>query len=458
MRLRYIALAILVLSATQMAASLPQLPLTFEPNHGQAPEGVRFLAHRSGYTVYLSETDAVLLQNTTWLRAHLVGANHAASMSGLEQLNSRSNYLIGNEARNWRRGIPNYARVMTRNVYDGIDLTWYGRDGQLEYDFVVAPGADVDLIEIEFLGADKVTIESTGDLLLHTAGGVVRQRKPVVYQEKREIAGRYVRRAQNRIGFSVASYDRSKELIIDPVLVYSTYVGGSSYEVGGGIAVDGAGSAYIVGGTASFNFPTMNPFQGFKSGGDLDIYVAKLNAAGTALEYSTYLGGMATDRAIRVAVDASGNAYICGETNSMNFPIANAVQPSFGGGNADGFVAKLDASGSNLLFATYLGGSAVDRAHGVAVDLAGNVYVTGVTQSFSFPTMAAMKATLSGPNDAFVTKIAAAGTPLLYSTFHGGSGVDVANRIAVDNAGNAYVTGFTDSLNFPLVNAFQSTV
>jgi hypothetical protein len=450
---------VFILSATGASAAIPQLPLTFEPNRGQAPEAVRYLAQRSGYTVHLMETEAVLYLESASarnvLRARLEGANPAALMRGLEPLRSTSNYLIGNDPRKWHRAIPHFGRVLVRNVYDGIDLTWYGRDGQLEYDFVVAPGADVDAIEIEFDGADRIAIDEQGDLLIHTTGGVVRQRKPVVFQEKREINGRYVATGRNRVGFRVASYDRSKELVIDPVLVYSTYAGGSALEMSGDIAVDTSGRAYIVGSTASSNFPTANSVQTANAGGDDDIFVARLNAAGTALEYSTYLGGNGSDHGLGIAVDAAGNAYISGETGSLNFPIAGAVQPFFAGGGFDGFAAKLNASGSALLFSTFLGGNGQDTASGIAIDAAGNVYLTGGTYSTNFPTMAPFKAFLTGVNDAFVAKLATAGSPLLYSTYHGGNGQDIAYRIAVDNGGNAYVGGFTESTDFPTVGAFQ---
>jgi len=257
------------------------------------------------------------------------------------------------------------------------------------------------------------------------------------------------------LGFEVGAYDASLPLVIDPTLVYSTYLGGSGFDYGSGIAVDSAGNAYVTGQTYSTDFPTANPFQAARVGGP-DAFVAKLNAAGSALVYSTYLGGNGDDYGRGIAVDAAGNAYVTGETGSTNFPTANPLQASNAGGNYDAFVAKLNAAGSALVYSTYLGGSDYDYGYGIAVDAAGNAYVTGETFSTNFPTANPLQASNAGGPNAFVAKLNAAGSALVYCTYLGGSGGDSGQGIAVDAAGNAYVTGETGS-NFPTANPFQAS-
>jgi sugar lactone lactonase YvrE len=239
-------------------------------------------------------------------------------------------------------------------------------------------------------------------------------------------------------------------------LVYSTFLGGSSSDQGFGIAVDSSGNTYITGTTNSTNFPTMNAFQS-TLGGSNDAFITKLSATGTSLVYSTFLGGDSGDSGIRIAIDGSGNAYVTGNTNSTDFPRMNAFQSAFGGGNSDGFTTKLSATGNSLIYSTFLGGSASDTTAEIAVDTNGNAYVIGSTQSTNFPTVNAFQSTNAGGADAFVTKFSATGSSLVYSTYLGGNDTDQGSGIVVDGNGNAYVTGFTQSTNFPTVNAFQST-
>ncbi len=293
--------------------------------------------------------------------------------------------------------------------------------------------------------------------MLHTAGGEVRLHKPIVYEQaggvRKEIAGRYVLRSKGQVGFEIAAYDTSKALIIDPVLSYSTYLGGSAADVGNAIAVDASGNAYVTGFTGSTNFPTKSPFQAAL--GSADAFVAKLDPTGSTLVYSTYLGGSAADFGNAIAVDATGNAYVTGNTASTNFPTKNPLQAASGGGT-DAFVAKLDPTGSALVYATLLGGVAEDTGNAIAVDASGNAYVTGFTNSANFPTKNPFQAALGGARDAFVAKLNAAGSALVYSTYVGGSGEDFGNGIAVDSSGNAYATGNTASTNFPTKNPLQA--
>lgn len=405
----------------------------------------------------------------------LVGANSQAQVAGVEELPDKVNYFLSNDPTKWRTNVSTYAKVRYDDVYPGVDLVYYGNQQRLEYDFVVAPGVDPNAIRFTFAGADQVEVDAQGNLVLHTAGGPVRQHKPVVYQEvdgiRQEIAGGYVLTDTQHVGFQVAAYDHSQPLVMDPVLVYATYLGGSGSEgVGDGaaIAVDALGNAYVIGNTASTNFPTLNPVQEtFGGGGGVgDVFVATLNPSGTALVYATYLGGSDQDRGRGIALDADGNAYVTGQTLSTNFPTANALQPVFGGGggSGDAFVAKLDPTGSMLVYSTYLGGSGSDAGISVRVGGDGSAYVAGLAVSANFPvTMGAFQTVFAGSStanfgDLFVAKLNPVGSALVYCTYLGGSKDEAVPRMPVDADGNAYITGVTVSPNFPVTpGAFQTT-
>jgi hypothetical protein len=339
-------------------------------------------------------------------------------------------------------------------------LVYYGNQRQLEYDFVVTPGAGPRVIRLAFEGVEKAQIDESGDLVLRTASGEIRQHKPIAYQEvggaKHEIASRYVIEGADQVGFEVAEYDAARPLVIDPVLDYSTYLGGGGLDYANGIGADATGNAYVMGITNSSDFPTMNGLQP-TSGGSIETFVAKLNPAGSALVYSTYLGGGGIDFGNSMAVDFAGNAYVTGNTNSTNFPTANPLQPT-NSGYYDAFVTKLNPTGSALVYSTYLGGSGFDRGDGITVDSSGNAYVTGDTLSTDFPTANPLQPAFGGGDlygDAFVTKLNASGSALAYSTYLGGPGNEGAWYIAVDASGNAYVTGSSLG-NFPTTaGAFQ---
>jgi Beta-propeller repeat len=460
------------------------LPLHFEENRGQTHEDVRFLARGPGYSLFLTATDAVLTlikpesiarkpaargrsgrgpATGTVLRMTFADANPAPRVAGLEELPGKANYFIGNDAAKWRTSVPTYAKVHYREVYPGIDLVYYGKQRQLEYDFVVRPGADLSAIALHLTGADKVEVDVQGDLVMHTAAGPMRQRKPLIYQEvggvRKEIQGGYVLKGKHQVGFRVAAHDASQPLVIDPVLVYSTYLGGSGEDRSPAIAVDADGNAYVTGMTFSPDFPTTaGAFQTSFGDGSFHAFVTKLNPTGSALVYSTYLGGSGAEAGYGIAVDPAGNAFVTGNTNSSNFPTTTtAAQTTYGGGLCcDAFVTQLDAAGSALVYSTYLGGSGDDEGNAIAVDPAGNAYVTGLTSSTDFPTTAgAFQTTLAGGFDAFVTKLNPAGSvSLVYSTYLGSGG---GSGIAADASGNAYVTGSTDSTNFPTTKgAFQT--
>ncbi len=469
----------------RVSESYGRLPLSFEANERQQDRQVKFLSRGSGYNLFLTNREAVLVltksekpatppanKATLWqkpkrqssvLRTKLVAANPAARVRGKEELQGKVNYLIGNDPSKWRTDVVTYAKVRYEQVYPGIDLVYYGNQGQLEYDFVVAPGADPARIRLRVAGARKMYVNGRGQLVVQTAGGAVRWNKPSVYQlagaMRRAVKGKYVLRRGHEISFEVAAYDTAKPLVIDPTLVYSTYLGGSSSDGVLGIAVDASGNAYVTGQTSSSDFPTTaGAFQTTNNDG-YDVFVTELNPTGTSLLYSTYLGGSSFDSGSGIAVDTSGNAYVVGETNSSDFPTTAGAFQTTNDGSADAFVTELNPTGSGLLYSTYLGGGSNDYGLGIAVDASGSAYVAGYTYSTNFPTTAgAFQTTNNGSPDAFVTELNPTGTGLLYSTYLGGSSFDSGGAIAVDASGNAYVTGQTGSTNFPTTaGAFQTT-
>ncbi len=475
-----------------------KLPLHFEANQGQTNKDVQFVSRGAGYSLYLTANEAVLVlaapnpdakregATPAWpgakttqvkavaLRMSLVGAVRKPRVGGIDELPGKANYFIDNNPARWRTHVPTYAKVQYREVYPGIDLVYYGNQRELEHDFVVAPGANPKKIVLDFEGAEKIEINAEGDLVLHTAAGIVRQRRPVIYQTidgvRREIDGAYVLKGAKRVGFKLATYDRSLPLVIDPVLSYSTYLGSGGGAITGnccrgndhgtGIAVDADGNAYITGDTFSDDFPTTA--GAFQTAGapSFDVFVTKLNPSGSALIYSTYLGGSGAESGGGIELDADGSVYVSGHTSSSDFPTTpGAFQTAFGG-STDRFVTKLNSTGSGLVYSTYVGGSGDDQGGGIAVDAAGNAYITGLTSSTNFPTTtgALQPALAGGVYDAYVAKLNSTGSALIYSTYLGGSSADWGSGITLDSDGNAYVSGTTSSTNFPTTaGAFQPT-
>jgi hypothetical protein len=470
------------LNKDRIAAAYGRLPLAFEPNRGQTAAGVRYLAHGPGYGVFITADRTVLALAPrpaarggrapragrglgAALSFRAIGARANPVVAGGGPLAGRVNYLTGRDRTGWRTNIPTYRQVTAQQVYPGVDLHWYGTQRGLEYDVVVAPNTDPGKTRLAIDGLrGRLRLTRDGDLMMPTAVGDVVQRAPHAYQvihgTPHQVAAHFNVTGTNRVGFEVARYDHSQPLIIDPTLVYSTYLGGTGDDDGYGVAVDSSGNAYLTGDTASTDFPTTAGAFQTTSGGGLDAFVTKLNPTGTALIYSTYLGGSDFDRGSGIAVDPSGNAYLTGSTNSTDFPTtAGAFQTAFGG-SQDGFVTKLNPTGTALIYSTYLGGSDLDLGSGIAVDSSGNASLTGLTNSTNFPTTAgAFQTTSGGGLDAFVTKLNPTGTALIYSTYLGGSGTDNGNGIALDSSGNASLTGFTDSTDFPTTaGAFQTTL
>jgi len=438
-----------------------KIPLSFEANLGQADKSVKFLSRGPAFGFFLTNEEAILRlaePKPAVVRMKLVGRNERSTVTGVGPLSGRSHYLKGNNPRAWQRDIPSYAQVRYADVYPGIDLVYYGNQRQLEYDFVIAPGSQPDQIQLRFDGIRGLDIDGDGQLVLKTAAGRILQRKPAIYQEgdagRIPIDGGYVLRGKHRVGFKVAAYDSTKPLIIDPVLVYSTYFGGTgTVDYANAITVDPAGNAYVTGRTTSTDLLVVGGTTGANAG-LMDGFILKLDPKGTTVIYSTYFGGSANDEGHSIAIDPAGNAYVTGFTSSPDFPIVNAFQKTRGG-SLDAFLLKVNSAGNAIVFSSFLGGSADDQGFGVAVDAAGNAYVTGSTSSTNFPTVSPLQRSIvGGLNDAFVTKVSSGGA-VVYSTFVGGIGIDQPLGIAVDPAGNAYVTGYTTSRDFPFINAFQ---
>jgi Bacterial Ig-like domain (group 3)/Beta-propeller repeat len=490
-------------SNQQLLSAYGQLPLSFEANQGQTAAQVQYFTHSAGGTLFLTSNSAVLtLQSnnppidktnlapfestlstqrtavsTTGvaLALNLVGANPNAAVVGLDKLPGISNYFIGNDPSQWHTNVPNFSKVEYQNVYPGINLVYYGNQQQLEYDYQLAPGADPSSIRFAVQGADSLSLDANGNLVLHTAIGNVLEHAPVIYQQvasnQQPVSGQFVILDNNEVGFQVGAYDATRPLVIDPVLSYSTYLGGNSSNAGDqgrAIAADNLGDAYVVGNTNSTTFPTtLGAFQtsnNSTSAGSSNVFVTKLNASGTGLLYSTYLGGDIDSQGYGIAVDGLGNAYVTGTTASTNFPTTSGAfqtsNASSASGTYDAFVTKLNSTGTALIYSSYLGGGGGDAGTGIAVDGANHAYVTGYAGN-NFPTTSgAFQTTL--PGGAFVTKLNTTGTALVYSTYLGGSaadsGTDTGQSIAVDTSGSAYITGYTDSVDFPTTTGAFTTV
>jgi photosystem II stability/assembly factor-like uncharacterized protein len=423
-----------------------QLPLAFEANVGQTASQVNYLARGQGYTLFLTPTEAVLgLQQVTMspsdktsiqvtasdtLQVQLVGSNTLANVVASQPQGYSSNYIIGNDPSQWQTNVPNYGQVEYQNVYPGVNVVYYGNQSQLEYDFDVAPGADPSAITLNFSGQQGMQIDNQGNLILQTSAGNVVEQAPVAYQDttsgRQTVASHFVLNANGQVSIAVGAYDTTQPLVIDPMLNYSTYLGGSGADEGEGIAVDSFGNAYVTGTTTSLDFPTAVPTLNSTAPGSFSVFVAKLNAAGTGFVYSTYYGGSGSQNATGIALDASGDAYIEGYTNSVNLPTtANAAQKTYGGGTNNVFVAELNPTGSALLYSTYLGGAGDDLGFGLAVDGAGNTYVTGSTTS-----------AIAG---------AAAGTPGLFPTTSGAAQTTLsfANVSKTTTGGSLWATSNT---------------
>ena len=457
-----IFLFLLPVSMFSFAAGAPavntaSLPLAFE----SVPGGGQYQARGAGLHVAVQASGVGVqtgrsARTAASVQLRFTGSNAKAPARPAETLPGKSNYFIGSDPGKWRTGVETYAKVAFEGVYPGVDVIYYGNQSRLEYDFRVRPGANPSVIRMAFDGPARPSLSADGDLRV----GELLQHRPVAYQSgvggRVPVDCRYVIRPSGEVVLALGAYDRERELIIDPVLSYASYMGGSLNDGVTGIKVDATGSIYMTGFTTSTNFPAKSGAQNSYGGSNSeqrqgqfgDAFVAKLNPAGTAVVYATYLGGSGEDLATSIAIDAEGNAYVAGSTQSSNFPVSTSapqrVYKGFTNDNGfynpgDGFAVKLNAAGNQLVYATYLGGGLNDLAMGIAVDSAGNAVVVGATTSSDFPTTAAAAirvyrgANNTGPNfgpsiagDGFITILNAAGTTFNYSTFFGGAGRDGA--------------------------------
>jgi hypothetical protein len=470
-------------SQRAVTESLRETNLAFEANNGQTDEQVRFLSRGNGYTLFLTDKEVVLKlhRNATKpsrqtlsrqsamfaestpayevIRLRSIGMHPDSKIRGLDQLSGKSNYFIGNDPKKWHRDVANYGKVQIDEVYPGIDLVYYGTRNQVEFDWIVAAGADPGAIRFSVECNNALEIDSKGNLILDHRGEL-RLKKPVVYQHKGgtrlQIAAGYVLLDKHLVGIAIGGYDASLPLVIDPVLSYSTYLGGTRGDAGAGIAIDSSGNAYVTGSADSTNFPTKDPLQ-TKTGGIRDVFISKLNAAGDAMVYSTYLGGSSGEGGSGITIDSSGNVYVTGYTWSADYPTVNPFQANYGGNQSgDAFVTKVNASGNALVYSTYLGDEGQEFGNGIAVDASGNAYITGQTYSTKFAVMNPFQDTLGGTADAFIAKLDSSGSALVYSTYLGSDGTESGMGIVVDSSGNAYVTGATQASGFPTANALQT--
>ncbi len=488
-----LAFAVTAVADAPYSMSFGTLPLRFEENRGQESPSVRYIARGSRFDVFLTKQGNVIRWPGGSVEATLEGASEAPRIAGLEPLAVRTNYFSGNHPENWKTDLRSYAKVRYADVYPGIDLVFYGREGRLEYDFLVHAGADPASIRWKFRGGDGLRIGEKGQLLVSTPRGEIEWKTPEIYQESLNVRTRVdgqFRLNGDTLWFEVGAYDHTRQLVIDPVLSFSTFLGGSKNDGASKIAVDSNGNVYVTGSTVSQDLPvSKTPFQAAFAGTGVgivagtfvgDVFLAKFSPSGSLL-FLTYLGGSQDEAATGLVLDSAGDAYICGYTNSADFPKAGTpVQASFAGygGNpflrfGDGFIAKISPGGDKLLYSTYLGGRSDDMAVDIKLDSASNVYVVGWTLSTDFPTTpGAYQSPVRGSGgqpatnhfgvplivtgDVFVAKIAASGSQLVFSSIIGGSMDDTPSSIALDASNNVYFAGATLSANFPVTNgAFQ---
>jgi len=473
--------------------SYGKLPLYFIKNNGQINEKISFYERSAGHGTFFTsdglilsltkkedkadkasfnkdilglETEESAKTTTEAVTLSFVDANAKAKISSSDKMTGHVNYFVGNDKTKWRSNVPTYGAVTYKDIYKNIDIKFYGNNKNIEHDVIVKPGGDFSDVKFAYSGIKGLRVRDDGNLEVSLNHGKIIEEKPVIYQEIKgervAVEGSYKilngKDGAYTYGFTVASYDKTKDLVIDPVLIYSTYLGGLNDDQGVDIFVDSTGAAYIVGNTTppggGVAMPAFNLIPGVVGGGE-DVFVTKINPSGTAFVYSTLFGGISTDIAAGIAVDSTGSAYVTGQTWSTDFPLMNPIQAALAG-ISDAFITEISADGAAIVYSTYLGGTSSDNGEGIAVDSTGAAYVTGSTSSTDFPLMTPFQGVFGGRSaDAFVTKIDPAGTAIVYSTFLGGASWESGHDIAVDSTGAAYVIGDTLSTNFPLMNPIQ---
>ncbi len=461
---------------SQAKAALARLPLRFEANRGQWDPAVRYAARANGYALLLTAGGPVVsFPGAGRVAINLLNSNRAARIEPLDQLPAHTDYFVGSRE-HWHTGIPNYSRVRYGAVYPGIDVVYYGNPSRLEYDFVLQPGADPRAIRLKFRGAGHVRITAEGDLAFQSAGTRMVQEKPVIYQEdgrtaaRRQVQGRYVLMARNVVGIRLEQYDRTQPLVIDPVLVYSTFMGGSGADQITAAQLDPSGHLYVAGSTVTSPFVATTDYYQSANAGGIDIFVAIIDTTpgnGFPILYLSYAGGSGDDIPLAMVLDSSQNIYLTGTTNSTDFPTTTGAFQTAGAGSSyvSGFVFELNpglsTSTSTLVYSTYLGGTTGNQsANGIALDPNGNIYVVGTTKATDFPVSSgAYQSTLNGLQDAFLCEITPSSTTLAYSTYLGGELEDDGRGIAIASNGLVYFAANTNSTQFPLAGAsYQSNL
>ena len=481
--------------------SYGKLSLAFEANQGQTDPQVKFLAHGSGYTIFLTAGQMVLdlrpsavLSNaakssaapaaspkttSAVIQINMVGANPNPKVAGEDLQAGKVNYFIGKDPKKWQTNVAIYKQVRYKDVYPGIDLVYYGNQSRVEHDFVIAPGADPGQVQLDVKGVDRLSIAANGDLSLHKGTDEVRLQAPVIYQEfhglRVPVTGQYMVKNSTHVSFALGPYDKTMPLVIDPVLVYGTFLGGLANDEAVGITVDSNGSAYVTGWTQSTNFPLAG--QNGPPPGGQSAFVAKLDVSGSSLVYADYIGGSSANYSTAMAMDSSNHVFITGYTYASDFPVVNPYQANPAGG-LEGFVTEVAADGASLLYSTYLGGNSDDYPYGIVLDGTDNIYIAGMTYSQNFPVVNAYQLAAS-PNQqgywggyGFLTKIAPDGSAPVFSTYFAGS-ANVAENcyygpcwpspqsaitgVAVDGSGNAYVAGKTNTYDFPVTQGAYQT-
>lgn len=465
--------------STSAAGLLQRLPLRFEPNVGQASAGARFITRSAGSRIRLGDAGFdIRLPGGPAVAVEWDAPAGAGRWAPLRKLKAISNYFQGPDPRGWFQHVPNYARVRQAGVFEGVDVEFYGSGGRLEFDFVARPGADLSRIVYRVRGADDLRISPSGDLVIETGGLEITHRRPVAYQtiqgERRSVEARYRLLADQRVSFQLGAFDPTRTLVIDPVVEYASYFAGDDDDGAKGVAVGPDGSAYITG-FAEFSedneqFPTTpGSFQPQHSGQiirdsgeqgeddpELDVFILKLSPDGSELVYSTFLGGEDRDVGNSIAIDAEGNAYVCGETVSQLFPVTRGSFRGVRPGPSAGFAAKLSPDGSELVYSTFLGGMSRDVAHAVAVDSDGSAVVVGRSPSADFPLTPGSAGRRVGRFEAFVLKLLPDGSDVAFSTLLGGSADETAYDVALVDSGAILLAGSSDSSNFPTTSgAFQ---
>ena len=486
----------------QIAEAYGKIPLAFTMNQGQTDSPVRFTTAGNGCAMFFTPTGTTFLLSRETkesaakraaqspedmtpnrnadrefesfaVKTLFVGANQSTEVAGEDRLPWNNNYFTGNNPTKWRTDVPNYGKIRLKEVYSGVDLVYYGNKNRIKYDFVVKPGEDPSKIVLRYdlgeNGGNALTINGNGELVVTTPLGDIIERKPYAYQKiggkevQIPIAYRIIDASINSFGFEIGAFNTGSDLYIDPELIYSTFLGGSAVDYGTGIAVNSAGNAYVTGWTNSTNYPVTSGAFTIRQFGDYDVFVTKMSPDGTAMLYSTFIGGSLGDYGSGLAVDSSGNAYVTGQTGSSDFPVTSGAYDASLGGTIDAFVTKLNAAGNGLVYSTFLGGGFLETGRGIAVTGSGNAFVTGDTYSSDFPVTSGAYDNSTDWKynipDVFVTKLNTSGTGLVYSTFFGGSGDDYGGAIAVTGSGNAYVTGGTRSSDFPVTSgAYDSSI